>query len=263
MLLIGALVGLLAPPVVFGISPEMPAEAIKARFSPEGDAANASWATGSDAGIAVLRYTCKAERRCFTVPSAAAFRLVDGRLADATLVLDAVRAPEGVAAQQAATAQVAPLGPPAIRSTAAGRRTRYYLGKGWSVAWTIDGPDGRIVLAADRHAPVTRAEAVAAGAPEDGLAQIPGAARYAAGHKAITTRAFAQAAAHFEAVLADREAAALLKIPTRLVLAMVLAAEVKRRGRLDASAERMLTRATGLAPQLKSDLTALKASLKR
>lgn len=254
---------LAAPPTIFGISPGMDAATIKARFAPEGRAKTAHWSQAVEDGVTVLRFECAAQRDCFAVPSAAEFRLLDGRLVDATLTLDAVRAPDGMSPNPIATGQVGALGPPTIRTNAAGRRIRYYLRDGWSVAWAVDGPDGRIVLADDRHAPVTRAEAVAAGAPQTALAGLPGARAYADGHAAIGQRDFAAAARHFEAVLADPKAVALLKQPTKLVLAMVLAAQVKRAGRLDAAAKTRLARAANLAPALKADLEALKAQLKR
>lgn len=257
------LASLAGPPTLFGVQPGMAAAAIKAAFAPEGRAATALWSTATEDGVEVLRFECAAQRDCFATPSAAEFRLIAGRLVDATFTLDAVRAPEGSSPNRGAATQLGPLGPPAIRTSAAGRQIRYYLGDGWSVAWAVDGPDGRIVLALDQHAPLTRAEAVAAGAPEAGLERLPGAKRYAEGHRAIGARAFAEASAHFEAVLAEPKAAPLLKGPTKLVLAMVLAAQVKADGRLDPTAERRLARAEALAPELKGDLAALRAQLKR
>ena len=259
------LVALLAPPAnptVFGVQPGMKAAQIKAGFAPRGPVDRATWSTRTEDGMTVLAFACKAERRCFAVPQSAEFRLRDDRLIDAELTLDSVGAPEGLSPNVVAAEALAPLGRPAIKTSAAGRRTRYYLGSSWTIAWSIDGPDGRVKVAEDRFAPLTRAEAVAAGASDAGLDALPGARAYALGHAAIQSRALGEAAKHFEAVLATPKAAPLLKKPTRLVLAMVLAAQVKRAGRLDAPAKAQLKRAATLAPELKPDLDALQATLR-
>lgn len=239
----------------------MDAQAVQQRFAPVGQPQAARWQRKTVQGIDTLTFDCPARLRCYAVPYRAVFRFVKGQLADAELTLDAVHAPDGVSPQTTAAAQLSALGPPAIRSDNAGRRTRYYVGKAWTVAWTIDGPDGRVVLAADAISPVTRAEAVAAGAPADGLAKLAGADAYAQGHAAIAKGDLAAATKQFEATLATPKAAPLLTAPTRLVLAMVLAARAKRAGRLDAQTRAWLRRAEVLAPQLKADLAGLRATL--
>jgi hypothetical protein len=267
LLLAGALAfaGLLAPPTtptVFGVAPGMNAAQLKTAFAPRGQVERATWSTRVEDDITVLAFDCKARRRCFAVPRHAEFRLRGGRLVDAELTLDSVGAPEGLSPNHAAAEALGRLGPPAIKTSAAGRRTRYYLGSTWTIAWSIDGPDGRVMLAQDAASPLTRAEAVAAGAPDAGLDALPGARAYALGHAAIQARALHQAAQHFDAVLATPGASPLLKTPTRLVLAMVLAAQVKRAGQLDAKARAQLTRAAMLAPALKPDLDALRSTLR-
>lgn len=260
-----ALVALLAPPAtpaVFGVSPGMNAAQLKTGFAPRGPVNRATWSTRVEDGLTVLAFDCNARRRCYAVPRHAEFRLRGDRLVDAELTLDSVGAPDGLSPNQAAAEALGRLGPPAIKTSAAGRRTRYYLGSTWTIAWSIDGPDGRVMLAQDAASPLTRAEAVAAGAPDTGLDALPGARAYARGHAAIQARSLGQAAQHFDAVLATPGASPLLKTPTRLVLAMVLAAQVKRAGRLDLKARTQLARAATLAPTLKPDLDALRATLR-
>ena len=260
-----AFAALLAPagsPTVFGVQPGMTVAQIKTAFAPKGQITEATWSAQVTDGITILSFVCKAERRCFAVPQDARFRLIDDRLVDAELTLDSVGAPDGLSPNPVAAGALSALGPPAIKTSAAGRRTRYYLGAGWTVAWTIDGPDGRVVIADDRRSPVTRAEAVGGGASDAGLDALPGARAYAQGHAAIQARALEAAAKQFEAVLAEPKAAPLLKAPTRLILAMVLAAVAKRAGRLDDQTRAQLDRAAALAPELKPDLDALRASLR-
>ena len=265
MLPVAALVVLLAPPVtptIFGVQPGMPAAQVKARFAPQGKVARADWSTTVEGGVAVLSFECKAARGCFSVPQRARFLLIKDALVEAEMTLDAVGAPDGLSPNHVAAAALVALGPPSIKTSAAGRRTRYFLGAGWTAAWSIDGPDGRVILAADAHSPVTRAEAVGFGGSDVGLDALPGARAYADGHAAIQAGSLPDAAKHFESVIAEEAAAPLLKAPTRLVLAMVLAAQVKRAGRLDAQARRHLERAAALAPDLKPDLDAMRATLR-
>lgn len=259
-----ALVALLAPatPVVFGVSPGMNAARVKAEFAPKGEIASATWTTRDDDGLTVLTFGCKAQRGCFAVPAYAEFRLKGDRLIDAEMRLDSTAAPEGLSPNPIAAQALSTLGLSAAATNVAGRQTRYYLGRSWTVACSLDGPDGRVILAQDAASPLARAEAVAAGAPDDGLDALPGARAYAAGHSAIQTRDFNKATRHFDTVLANPKASALLKKPTRLVLAMVLAARAKRAGVLNTRTRAQLDRAARLAPTLKPDLDALRATLR-
>ncbi len=261
---------LLATPIdthLWGVRLGDSEKAVKASFTPEGNAKTGRFSATRVNDVRQLSWRCRAEDRCFCLPRDADFYFVDGRLAAATLVVVADAAPPGVTALQSLLRAEgeANLGSADARSVAVGRHTRYYLRDGFTVVWTLDGPDAQIKLHADALSPVGRAEAVAAGAADAKLQRFPGAPDYAKGHVAIAERDWDAAARHFETTLGEKQAARLLREQTRLVLAMVLATRVKAGAGGDAAWKRRakadLARAKVLAPSLAGEIDAMGSQL--
>lgn len=258
-----ALVALFAAPIdthLWGVRLGDSEAAVKAAFKPEGSVARGRWGVTKADGVRQLTWRCRAEDRCFALPKDADFYFVDRRLAAATLQVDTDAAPPGTRTLQSLLRAEgdANLGVADARTVLVGRHTRYYLEGGYTVVWTLEGPDAQIKLHLDALSPVGRAEAVAAGAKDPALSKLPGAAAYASAHLAIRDRDWDGAARALEAVLGTRGAASLLRGQTKLVLAMVLATRVKAGGGGDAEwvkkARIDVARAKALAPDLTTEL---------
>ena len=235
-------------------------KAVKAAFAPDGTVAKGKWAATKVDGVHQLMWRCRAEDRCFALPRDADFYFIDRRLAAVTLHVSADAAPPGTKTLQTLLRAEgeARLGVADARTVLVGRHTRYYLKAGYTVVWTLEGPDAQIKLHFDTLSPIGRAEAVAAGARDLALSKLPGAESYAKGHFAIRDRDWDAAARQFQAVLDTRGAAALLRGQTKLVLAMVLATRVKAGKGGDAAWQKKaradVARAKALAPDLTTEL---------
>ena len=261
---------LLAAPVetrLWGVQLGAKEKAVKAAFQPEGSLKRGTWGKTKTDGARQVTWRCAAKDRCFALPRDADFYFVKGRLAAVTLQVTDAAAPPGTRAIQSLLRAEgeAGLGSADARTVIVGRHTRYYLRDGWTVVWTLDGPDAQIKLHLDALSPVGRAEAVAAGAKDPALAKLPGAVAYAEGHTAIRGRDWDRAAERFEAALAERKSAKLLRAQTRLVLAMVLATRVKAGQGGDAKWQKAakvdLARAKSLAPSLAPELDTMAEAL--
>ncbi len=251
-------------PTPFGVALGADPAAVKAAFKPLGQPQAATWSVTARGRVQALTWRCAATDRCFATPSGAAFWFVDGRLASATLTLDPGRAAlgtprgAGLAGLQGQS--------PVAQANAGGRRVRYYRPKtgqpATTTVWIEDGAEGQLKLYQDALHPVGFAEAVAAGAPPQGLQAVAGGKAYGAAQVALSARDFSGAISALEGALAEPAASPLLKDEARLVLALSLAARAKARASGDpAGARADLDRAGTLLPALAEDLKALRAQL--
>lgn len=265
-LALALLVALAAPaaPVdtgVFGIRLGASPKAVQAAFAPEGRAASATWRTERRGRVLELTWDCDAKARCFAVPSAASFWFVDQRLASVTLTADPGRAapdqhPRGVLLGMEGKAK---LGAPDARADAAGRRVRYHHFPQHTVVWVNDGLTTQIKLYLDALHPVGFAEAVAAGAPPQGLEKLIGGKAYGAGMAALRERDFNMAIRAFGDAAQAKGASPLLVDEARLIQALSLAARAKALKATDPKASAAdLDRAEALVPALKAELDALR-----
>ena len=236
---------------------------VKAEFAPLGMTRAVRWTEAREGKVTVLRFRCPAEDRCFSAPGAADFSFIGGRLAQASLVIDPESAPPNTSAAQLVFEMEARahLGVAAAVTALVGRRTRYYLQPAHTVVIAQDGRDTDVKLYLDALDPVGRAEAVAAGAPPQGLEKLVGGKAYAAGQVALGEKDWDLAVTAFNDAMTAKSASPLLVAQARLVLAMVLAARAQTRGP-GAASKVDLARARGLAPELSKDLDALEARLK-
>jgi hypothetical protein len=241
-------------------------ETLRDRFEPQGTAHLATWTDDASKRIRVLQYSCDARARCFSLPSGAVFYFLDGKLAQAALTVASGSAPPGV---KPATAMFkaeanAGLGAAAATLSAVGRRVRYFFKDGATIVWAHDAPDAEVKLYLDRLSPIGRAEAVAAGAPPQGLEKLPGGKGYAAAQLAIVNGDYDQAVTALDEVVGMKKASPLIREQAQLVLSMSLAARVKRDAKVKGAdpawkkaARRDLARARRLAPPLAEDIDAL------
>ncbi len=197
-------------------------------FQPEGQTAAAYWEERVLGRVTELTYVCRAQDLCFSVPSSATLRFLDGRLAEVFLKIEVERAPTGVKPLERVRSELArgQFNRADAKTQKVGRLTRYFLRKNYTVVWIQDGPDSEVKLHFDATSPVSRAEAVAAGA-QASLKRIAGAEAYAAGHRAVDKAQWTAAIEQFEQVVARSDISPLLKEPTRFVLAMALAARAQ------------------------------------
>lgn len=253
-------------PLPFGVELGASRKATKAAFTPQGEGLDtARWLSAREGKrVRHLAWRCEAQNRCFATPAAADFWFVDGKLAASTLVVDPDRTAPGKPAVAILLEQEgrARLGRPDAVVNAAGRRVRYYVRDGQTVAWAQDGRDTQIKLYLDRLHPVGRAESVAAGARPQGLEKLRAGKAWAAGQLALDKQRWQSAVARFDEVYTDRKASPLARSEARVVLAMALAARAKARVEHDAAgAQADLKRARKLAPEMKADLDAFAQSL--
>jgi|JI10StandDraft_1071094.scaffolds.fasta_scaffold319816_2 hypothetical protein len=250
---------LLAIPPLFGVHLGDGPEAVKAKFKPE-PAGVGQWNQSNDGAGERLDYVCAASAGCFALPGEATFRFVEGKLALAELRFEAQAAPPDASPAKHVAAAFQGL-EPAARSQSVGRDSRYFVDADRTAVWTLDGLDAHVVLALDAQAPVTRAEAAAAGASAGALPSIPGAADYQKGHRAVFEKRLDDAVQAFESVLKTPKVPALLQEPARLLLALSLASRARVAGP-SAAALADVKRARELAPDLAADLDELADYLK-
>ncbi|MFN3202776.1 MAG: hypothetical protein ACE366_30570 [Bradymonadia bacterium] len=256
------------PTGLWGLRLGDPAERVQVAFAPdrgEGIAADPTWTRHESGRITRLEYSCERAKRCRSLPSRASLSFVDDRLAAATLIIDPSSAPRSVNVDRrlAEMERKLELGPPVARAQAVGRLVRYFGIARRTVVWIKDGPDTQIRVALDALNPVPRAEAVAAGAPEESLGPIPGALAYARAQEAVASGAFTAAIDALDQAMASPGVSPLLVEQGRLILAMSLAARVKTSNGVPRSrAHQDLSRARTLAPSLAIHLDEMAKSLK-
>ncbi|MCA9548099.1 MAG: hypothetical protein KC613_27020 [Myxococcales bacterium] len=246
---------------VFGVRLGGAPKAVQAAFAPQGQAATATWHQEQRGRVLELTWDCDAAARCFSVPSAASFWFVDQRLASVTLTVDPARAapdqhPRGLLLAMEGQAK---LGAPDARADAAGRRVRYHRFPQHTVVWVSDGLTTQVKLYLDALHPVGFAEAVAAGAPPQGLEKLAGGKAYGAGMVALGSRDFDMAVRAFGDAVAAKGASPLLVDEARLIQALSLAARAKARKASDPKgAAADLDQAEALVPALKPELDGLR-----
>lgn len=267
-----ALVLLASPPadLLWGVTLGTSVDEVVSSFQPSGSPKDVSWTRADAQDVVELSYRCSSVSGCFSVPAAAQFYFLKGRLAAVTFQIQREQAPAEVNVNLALRANLsaADFQNPIATQALVGRRIQYFNRRGETLVWAQDGPDVDLKWYADKLAPVGIAEAVASGAQLP-VEHYPSAAGYVAAHQAIVARDYPRATSALDTLLHDASASPILKREAKYVLAMVLAAEVKAKfsrpdPKSDAAtktARQKLKRAEQLAPALKSHLDSLRLSL--